>query len=112
MIRLFLKDQIVVSQKHMEELIEALGEKSSSITPMPGYTHMQKAMPTTVGIWFASYHDALLDQMTFFPPLASVIDQSPLGSAAGFGIENFPNDRALSAELMGFSKIQENPLYC
>ena len=112
MIRLFLKDQIAVSQGHMEELIEALSERSSSITPMPGYTHMQKAMPTTVGIWFASYRDALLDQMTFFPPLQSIIDQSPLGSAAGFGIENFPNDRVLSAELMGFAKIQENPLYC
>ena len=82
MIRLFLKDQIVVSQKYIEELIETLSEKSSSTTPMPGYTHMQKAMPTTVGMWFASYRDALLDQMQFFTPLASIIDQSPLGSAA------------------------------
>ena len=72
----------MVSQNHMEALIGALSEKSSSITPMPGYTHMQKAMPTTVGIWFASYRDALLDQMAFLPPLASIIDQSPLGSAA------------------------------
>lgn len=112
MIRLFLKDQIVVSQKYIEELIESLSKKSSSTMPMPGYTHMQKAMPTTVGIWFASYRDALLDQMKFFPPLASIIDQSPLGSAAWFGIENFPNDRELSAELMGFAKVQENPLYC
>ncbi len=79
---------------------------------MPGYTHMQKAMPTTIGKWFSSYHDAIHDQMHFFDNLDIILDQSPLGSAAGFGIENFPNNRNMTAELMGFSHVQENPLYC
>lgn len=112
MIRLFLKDQIQISQTNIEQLITSLKSRSISEVPMPGYTHMQKAMPTTVGKWFGSYHDALIDQMKFFVPLMSVIDQSPLGSAAWFGIDNFANDRELSAKLMGFAKVQANPLYC
>lgn len=112
MIRLFLKDQIQVAQESLNTLIKTCEKQALSKVTMPGYTHMQKAMPTTVGTWISSYHDALKDQMQFFDPLQSILDQSPLGSAAGFGIANFPNDRALSAELMWFAKVQENPLYC
>lgn len=100
MIRLFLKDQIQVAQESLNTLIKTCEKQALSKVTMPGYTHMQKAMPTTVGTWISSYHDALKDQMQFFDPLQSILDQSPLGSAAGFGIANFPNDRALSAELM------------
>ncbi|MFO0764410.1 MAG: lyase family protein [Candidatus Gracilibacteria bacterium] len=112
MIRLFLKDQVQVAEENLNTLIDVCKKQALSDIAMPGYTHMQKAMPTTVGTWIDSYHDALKDQMRFFDPLQSILDQSPLGSAAGFGIANFPNDRALSAELMGFAKVQENPLYC
>lgn len=112
MIRLYLKDKCSESKKIIETLLDVLNRQSKSIVPMPWYTHMQKAMPTTIGKWFSSYHDAILDQMQYFGNLEEILDQSPLGSAAGFGIENFHNDRELTAKLMGFSKVQENPLYC
>ena len=80
--------------------------------PMPGYTHWQKAMPTTTTTWLGSFHDALTDQLILLKSLTPIFDQSPLGSGAGFGIEAFPNDRKFSAKEMGFTKVQENPMYC
>lgn len=79
---------------------------------MPGYTHMQKAMPTNVSTWLNSYKDAFKDVLTFSKASLAIFDQSPLGVAAGFGIENFELDRQFSAAGMGFNNVQENPLYC
>lgn len=112
MIRLYLKDKCSESRNITKNLLAKLESQGNSKIPMPGYTHMQKAMPTTIGKWFSSYHDAIQDQIYFFDNLELILDQSPLGSAAGFGIENFPNDRDMTARLMGFSHVQENPLYC
>lgn len=78
---------------------------------MPGYTHWQKAMPTDTNTWLESFHDAIDDQIQFLHACENILDQSPLGSAAGFGISSFENDRTYSAELMGFAKVQENPMY-
>ena len=79
---------------------------------MPGYTHWQKAMPTTTTLWLGSFHDALTDQLILLKSLTPIFDQSPLGSGAGFGIDAFPNDRNMTAEAMGLEKVQENPMYC
>lgn len=113
MIRLYLQD----SKKDAIILIETLLQEFSkkiqlSPLPMPGYTHWQKAMPTDTSTWLASFSDAIKDQRYFLEACDTILDQSPLGSAAGFGIRSFENDRMYSAELMGFSKVQENPLYC
>jgi len=79
---------------------------------MPGYTHWQKAMPTDTNIWLQSFSDAIKDQIWLLEECNNILNQSPLGSAAGFGINSFENDRTYSAELMGFSKVQQNPMYC
>ena len=78
---------------------------------MPGYTHMQKAMPTTVGVWQSAYADALTDANEFIDEALEVLDQSPLGSGAGYGVP-LSIDRKFTAKKLGFSKVQENPIYC
>lgn len=78
--------------------------------PMPGYTHMQKAMPSSVGIWLQSYIDALGDSIEHIKLAYELNDKSPLGTVAGYGI-NLNLEREYTAKLLGFSKIQNNPLY-
>ena len=78
---------------------------------MPGYTHMQKAMPMTVAMWLGSFVDSMKDAMKLIDAHMSLIDQSPLGSAAGFGVPIDVN-RKMTAEELHFSKVMENPLYC
>jgi len=78
---------------------------------MPGYTHMQKAMPTTVGIWLGSFAEALQDSIHIISASRVVIDQNPLGSGAGFG-SDFEISRAITTVKLGFAKVQENPMYC
>ncbi|MEK7171368.1 MAG: lyase family protein, partial [Patescibacteria group bacterium] len=73
--------------------------------------HMQKAMPTTVGVWQSAYADALTDANEFIDEALEVLDQSPLGSGAGYGVP-LSIDRKFTAKKLGFSKVQENPIYC
>lgn len=77
---------------------------------MPGFTHFQKAMPTTVGMWGASFAEGLLDGVSLIKASYQLNDRSPLGTAAGFGVP-LNLDRDLTAKLMGFSKLQINPIY-
>ena len=114
MLRLYMLDQHTSIKQLIKELIQALETQANVQTglPLPGYTHTQKAMPTTVTTWLASFVDGLSDQLPFIDNLSILLDQSPLGSASGFGINNFANDRDLTAKTMGFSKVQKNPLYC
>lgn len=113
MIRLYMKDVLEESIQKIEKLAETLKKKwQENPLPMPGYTHWQKAMPTTTTTWLSSFHDALMDQLHILKSLEPIFDQSPLGSAAGFGIAAFPNNRIITATEMGFSKVQENPMYC
>lgn len=79
-------------------------------SPMPGRTHMQIAMPSSVGLWAAAYAEELLDGLEFLRSSADHVDQSPLGSAAGYGVP-LPIDRRYTAELLGFRKVQRNVLY-
>ncbi len=76
---------------------------------MPGYTHMQRAMLSSVGLWAASFAEALLDDLLMLEAAYTVTDQSPLGSAAAYGAP-LPLDRALTAKLLGFSAISHNTL--
>lgn len=113
MIRLYMKDQISMASKQTKALIKQwkIFAKKYRNQPMPGYTHMQKAMPTTVGIWQGSYADALQDMLILLQSAEQICDQSPLGSAAGFGIP-FDIDRQFTAQNLQFKKVQENPIYC
>ena len=78
---------------------------------MPGYTHMQRAMPATAGMWLAAFADAAADDLSLLDSVASLIDQSPLGTGAGFGVPVFVIDREYTAGLLGFSRVQQNPIY-
>jgi argininosuccinate lyase len=79
---------------------------------MPGYTHTQRAMPTTVGTWLSSFSEALSDDFILLIAVQKIVDQNPLGSGAGFGTSVIPVDRAFTTKLLGFAKIQQNPIYC
>ena len=79
-------------------------------TPMPGYTHMQRAMLSSVGLWAASFAEALLDDEQLLSAAYSLNNQSPLGSAAGYGVP-IAIDRQYCANLLGFSRVQNNVIY-
>ena len=89
---------------------QALAKKQGRIG-LPGYTHMRRAMPTTVGTWIGCFSAAAADDARFADFLLGLTDQSPLGSAAGFGVPVLDIDKAYSAGLMGFSRAVENPIY-
>ncbi|HRN95857.1 MAG TPA: argininosuccinate lyase [Candidatus Levybacteria bacterium] len=111
-IRLYAKDQLFSICNQLLEISEVLfglAKKNESI-PMPGYTHMQKAMPSSVGMWFASYAESMIDNIQILKSILTVIDQSPLGSGASYGVP-FPIKRELTAKILGFKKVQNNSLY-
>ncbi len=83
----------------------------SGTIQMPGYTHMQKAMPMTIAMWLGSFVASMKDTMNLIDAYLSLIDQSPLGSAAGFGVPIDVNKK-MTAEELHFSKVMDNPLYC
>ena len=74
---------------------------------MPGYTHFQVAMPSSFGLWFSAYAESLIDDMTLLNAAHKIVDQNPLGSAAGFG-SSFPIDRKATTESLGFTDLKVN----
>jgi argininosuccinate lyase len=113
MMRLYLKDQLQKTTAQAIALTEAFGQAADQAgdTPMPGYTHMQKAMPATVAMWLGSYADAFADTALGLSAALELADQNPLGSAAGFGV-SLPTERELTTKELGFKKVQQNPMYC
>jgi len=79
--------------------------------PMPGYTHMQRAMPSSVGLWAGGFVEALIDDALHLQGVLEYIDASPLGSGAGYGI-TLGIDREKTMKLLGFSRVQLNSIYC
>jgi len=112
-IRLFNKEKLSEIQKQVLGLIQGfqLFSKKYGEIPMPGYTHMQKAMPSSISLWAGSFKDSLLDDLDFIKAAYKLNNQSPLGSAAGYGV-SLNLDKEYTAKLMGFAKIQSNSLYC
>ncbi|WP_320127858.1 argininosuccinate lyase [uncultured Sphaerochaeta sp.] len=84
--------------------------KKYEFVPMPGRTHMQIAMPSSVGLWAASYAEEFYDEAQRLMQLSWTLDQSPLGSAASYGVP-LPLDRTFTADQMGFTRVQNNVLY-
>jgi argininosuccinate lyase len=83
--------------------------EANEMLPMPGYTHLQRAVPSSVGLWLGGVAESFLDDLQFSKGAHSVLDSNPLGTAAGFGV-NLPLDRdGVTAEL-GFSRLQINPM--
>ena len=114
MVRLFAKEKLLEIREGTEDLIKALEQqiKKQGKIKMPGYTHMQRAMPSSVGMWLGSYHDSLKDDMILLNATMKVIDQNPLGSAAGYGENILGLDRKFTTRELGFERVQENPMYC
>ena len=100
---LMLKEEERLIAESVKELFDVLiqqAEKHKEIQ-IPGYTHMQVAMPSSIALWLGAYAESLVGDMMFTEGIVSAIDQSPLGSAAGYG-SSFPIDRDLTANLAGF----------
>lgn len=112
-LRLFTKEQMLHIWKDIFILIESFYKfaKKYEFVPMPGYTHMQKAMPSSVGMWAGSFTESLFDDLVLFKAAYLVNDRSPLGSAAGYGV-SLPLDREYTSKLLGFGAVQINSLYC
>ena len=107
-LKLFFRDELKAIARSVEKLfqrLQALSEKHKD-TLMPGYTHLQIAMPSSFGLWFGAYAESLTDDMQLLLAAYKIANQNPLGSAAGYG-SSFPLDREMTTELLGFS----NPHY-
>ena len=111
-LRLYGKEQLHSVAARLCGLCSALLELAGAHinTPMPGYTHMQRAMLSSVGLWAASFAEALLDDEQLLSVAYKLNDQSPLGSAAGYGVP-IAIDRQYCADLLGFSHVQNNVIY-
>lgn len=95
--RLFFELLIQKSEEHKDKL-------------MPGYTHLQLAMPSSFGLWFGAYAESLVDDMITLQAAFRVVNKNPLGSAAGYG-SSFPLDRKMTTELLGFDDLNYNVVY-
>jgi argininosuccinate lyase len=111
-LRLYGKEQMHNLMTRLCNLCLALIElaESHADVPMPGYTHMQRAMLSSVGLWSSSFAEALLDDEKLLSAAYQLNDQSPLGSAAGYGVP-IDIDRQYCADLLGFSHVQNNVIY-
>src|SRR6266568_4190136 len=111
-LRLYAKEQlhsVAATLCHLCTTLLSLASRHTN-TPMPGYTHMQRAMLSSVGLWAASFGEALLDDEQLLSAAYVLNDQSPLGSAAGYGVP-IAIDRQYCADLLGFSSVQNNVIY-
>ena len=114
-LRLFALDRLQRLDDALVELAQSFEaraqEADAAGLTMPGYTHGQPAMPLPASMWARSFRDALADDRRVVAVARSLHDQSPLGSASGFG-PPIPLDREGTARDLGFTRVQENPVYC
>lgn len=108
-LKLFIRDELKTTSqsiKHLFDRLQLLSEKHKDAL-MPGYTHLQIAMPSSFGLWFGAYAEALVDDMQMIAAAYSIANQNPLGSAAGYG-SSFPLNRTMTTELLGFETMHYN----
>lgn len=106
---LYLKDEITGIKKTVIELFDllmSLAEQHKNEL-IPGYTHLQVAMPSSFGMWFSAYAESLIDDVQFLNTAFCLVDQNPLGSAAGYG-SSFPIDREYTTEVLNFGTLKYN----
>ncbi len=111
-LQLYSKSALFQVAQSCSELISSFLDFAATheFVPMHGYTHMQQAMPSSVGMWAESFAESLLDDLNILKSAYEINDSSPLGSGAGYGVP-LPLDRKLTATLLGFKKVQNNSLY-
>ena len=108
-LKLFLKDEVLKLKEEVLALFSTLQKHSEEHRDvlLPGYTHGQVAMPSSFGLWFGAYAEALADDMYMLRGAYNVTDQNPLGSAAGYG-SSFPLNRQMTTDLLGFASLDYN----
>ena len=108
-LKLFLRDELRQTAHRVRTLFDRLQELSERYRDvlMPGYTHLQVAMPSSFGLWFGAYAETLVDDMRLLAAAYDVANQNPLGSAAGYG-SSFPLDRTMTTRLLGFADLNYN----
>ena len=111
-LRLFIRSEIEDVVKHLTVLFKTLQAQSERYKNvlMPGYTHLQVAMPSSFGLWFGAYAESLADDLVVLRAAYEVNNRNPLGSAAGYG-SSFPLDRELTTRLLGFASVDYNVVY-
>ena len=91
------------------EVLQAQSEKYKSVL-LPGYTHLQVAMPSSFGLWFGAYAESLVDELQLLQAAYKICNRNPLGSAAGYG-SSFPLNRQMTTDLLGFDSMDYNVVY-
>ncbi len=111
-LKLFTRRQLRSIVNDVIELFDALQEQSERYKGilMPGYTHLQVAMPSSFGLWFGAYAESLVDDMMMLHAAYRQANRNPLGSAAGYG-SSFPLDRTMTTRLLGFESMDYNVVY-
>ena len=101
--------QVVLAVKQLFDTLQKQSERYKEVL-IPGYTHLQIAMPSSFGLWFGAYAESLLDDMQLLLSAYKVANRNPLGSAAGYG-SSFPLNRTMTTELLGFDSMNYNVVY-
>src|SRR5436190_3728167 len=111
-IKLFLRNEIEELVKTIQSFFELLQTQSEKYKEhlLPGYTHLQLAMPSSFGLWFGAYAESLVDDMIVLKAAYEVVNKNPLGSAAGYG-SSFPINRTMTTKLLGFADLNYNVVY-
>ena len=111
-LKLFTRAQIKEVAEDVETLFQVLIDQSEKYKNvlLPGYTHLQIAMPSSFGLWFGAYAESLVDDMMFLQAAYKMCNRNPLGSAAGYG-SSFPLNRTMTTELLGFDSMNYNVVY-
>jgi len=111
-IKLFLRNELEELVKSIQPFFELLQTQSEKYKDhlLPGYTHLQLAMPSSFGLWFGAYAESLVDDMITLKGAYDIVNKNPLGSAAGYG-SSFPINRTLTTKLLGFDDLNYNVVY-
>lgn len=111
-LKLFTRDELRHIADEVKSLFDELIAKSNKYKDvlMPGYTHLQIAMPSSFGLWFGAYAESLADDMLFLQAAYKMTNRNPLGSAAGYG-SSFPLNRQMTTDLLGFDTMNYNVVY-
>lgn len=111
-LKLFIRDQIKDIAALVKNLFDELITQSNKYKDvlMPGYTHLQVAMPSSFGLWFGAYAEGLVDDMQYLQAAWKITNRNPLGSAAGYG-SSFPLNRQMTTDLLGFDSMDYNVVY-
>ncbi|MCR5641920.1 MAG: argininosuccinate lyase [Prevotella sp.] len=111
-LKLFTRHELMETAEEVKVLFDELIQKSNQYKDvlMPGYTHLQVAMPSSFGLWFGAYAESLTDDMLFLQAAYKMTNRNPLGSAAGYG-SSFPLNRTMTTQLLGFDSMDYNVVY-